>query len=568
MEDHLSQLAPGNGWGTEFAAALEQQQSRARAFLGAQRARLDQIEADLARQVERVAHELEQDSRRVEDERDDTRRQNEEVQRGREELARLRQELEAARNAWEQSQQATHQQQQQLASELNRRQGELDTRSRELVETEARLRQQQRQLADERAEFEAATDDARSARNRLEEKSSQLDREHEQLDREQAETKSQRRRIANELRQQKATLDSELKKQREELETSRRELEARSAELEKLADTLQQRGAELQQQFAGREAQFADREREVADLQRQVEEARQAPKTDTDAATQLQQLTADHQAEKDARCRLESELAAVLAKLETVQNAQRDSEARNASLVDRLADADRRLSAASTAAAADGELTDLQRRHEMLLEDLREQKKRNQKLADEMEGLKSGRLTAAQIEGSDWESQKRRLLAALEAETDDSPERKHDRLSIEETIRKTEAAVAAKEREINELQRLLEQQSSQVGNLAIGAAAIAAELDKDELIRHERENLSRMQDEWREKLRQAEIDLSLERAKIARERAEIEEKLRQSEDERSRHEPVEGEGTGKKPAARGKWLARLGLKDDDTSPPR
>ncbi|MBX3415005.1 MAG: hypothetical protein KF708_20140 [Pirellulales bacterium] len=568
MEDHLSQLAPVDGWGNEFAAALQEQQSRARAFLGAQRARLDEIESDLARQVERVAHELEQDSRRIEDERDATRRQNEDLQRGREELARLRQELESARDAWEQSQQATHQQQQQLAHELNRRQGELDARSCELAETETRLRQQQRQLADERAEFEAATDELKAARTRLDDKSAQLEREREELEHEQAETKGQRRRIAHELRQQKTTLDAELKKQQAELEANQKDLESRNNELDKLADTLQQRAVELQQQFAEREAKFAEREAEIVDLRRQLEETGPAAAGDPQLEERLQQLTADCHGAREARTRLEAELASTRARLEAAEAAQHEIESRCASLNERLADADRRLAAASTAVANDAQVADMQRRHEMLLEDLREQKKRNQKLEHEIEGLKSGRLTATQIEGNDWESQKRRLLAALEAEAaaDDNPDRKQERLSIEETIRKTETVVAAKEHEINELQRLLEQQSSQVGNLAVGAAAIAAELDKDELIQHEREKLNRMQDEWREKLRQAEIDLSLERAKIARERAELEEKLRQTEDERARHpEAGEVDPTGKKPATRGKWLARLGLKDDEAS---
>lgn len=552
MEEHLSQLAPGDGWSTEFDAALHEQQERARTFLGVQRARIDQIEAELARQVDRVALELEQDNRRIEGERDATRQESGELSRGREELARLRSELEASRIAWEQTQQATQQQHQQTANELNRRQGELDARAKELVETEARLRQQQRQLSEERADFESSAEELRLAKSRFEEKTAQLDREREAHQRELADTKGQRRRIAHELRQSKLEIEADGKRQQAEHD-------ARVVELDRRESSLQ-----------GREAEIAKRQAEIAELERQLSEAKAAASTSTGSDEQLAQATAECRQAREECTRLEAELSAAGAKLEQSLEAQRESEARSQSLFERLAEADRRLSEASNTAAAGEQLAGLERRHEMLLEDLREQKKTNQKLQTELESLKRGRpVSAPSLDGTDWESQKRRLLASLEAETDDDPSRKLERLSIEETIRKTEAAVAAKEREIDELQRLLEQQSSQVGSFAIGAAAVAAELDKDELIQHEREKLARMQEEWRDKLRQAEIDLSLERAKIARDRAEIEEKLRQTEDERARNPNTgESETASKKPPTRGKWLARLGLKEDEPGAPQ
>jgi outer membrane protein TolC len=76
-----------------------------------------------------------------------------------------------------------------------------------------------------------------------------------------------------------------------------------------------------------------------------------------------------------------------------------------------------------------------------------------------------------------------------------------------------------------------------------------------------------MQEEWREKLRKAEVDISVERAKIARERSELEEKLQVFQSERKRLEEVlgsqpPGDDKGKKSSARN-WLTRLGLKDSD-----
>ena len=80
------------------------------------------------------------------------------------------------------------------------------------------------------------------------------------------------------------------------------------------------------------------------------------------------------------------------------------------------------------------------------------------------------------------------------------------------------------------------------------------------VIRQERENLLQAQAEWRERIGQAEIDISVERAKIARERMELEEKLRNYQSEQVSR-PAEGSTAAPEKPARGRWLARLGLKD-------
>ena len=158
------------------------------------------------------------------------------------------------------------------------------------------------------------------------------------------------------------------------------------------------------------------------------------------------------------------------------------------------------------------------------------------------------------------------MLESLEADGDDHLAG-DARATIESTISITDDVVAHKDREIAELKLLLSQQSSNIGDLAVGAAAIAAALDEDELIQQERAKLAQLQDEWKSKLRQAEIDISVERAKITRDRAEIEDKLAAYEKDRARHvadgtTPSDAGDATKKPA-RGRWLARLGLKDGD-----
>ena len=123
----------------------------------------------------------------------------------------------------------------------------------------------------------------------------------------------------------------------------------------------------------------------------------------------------------------------------------------------------------------------------------------------------------------DWEAQKRIFLAALEAEDPTHETRRQEHLTIDGTIRITDTIIQEKDREITELKQLLTEQSQSVGTMAVGAAALGGILDSDEIIRQQRERLSQLQTEWEEKMRQAEIDISMERAKLARERADLDE---------------------------------------------
>jgi hypothetical protein len=101
-------------------------------------------------------------------------------------------------------------------------------------------------------------------------------------------------------------------------------------------------------------------------------------------------------------------------------------------------------------------------------------------------------------------------------------------MKIEEVIRKTDAAIADRDKEIEEMKVILENQRNAAGG-AVGAAAMAEVLQNDDIIREERERLQQIQEEWKQKMSQAEVEISLERAKLAREKSEIEEKLRKLE---------------------------------------
>lgn len=130
-----------------------------------------------------------------------------------------------------------------------------------------------------------------------------------------------------------------------------------------------------------------------------------------------------------------------------------------------------------------------------------------------------------------WEEQKQLLLTALAQEelgyASPAPSADPERKKLEQALAEAQALLAEKEREILTLQKLLEEQSTHLGSLALGAAAIEELVAKDEIIQQERENARRLREEWEAKLRQAEVELSLERAKLARERAELEERARE-----------------------------------------
>ena len=177
------------------------------------------------------------------------------------------------------------------------------------------------------------------------------------------------------------------------------------------------------------------------------------------------------------------------------------------------------------------------RRYDMALDDLRELQDENENLREQLKSAeqkssdakdKPSRSVSTPSPGGslDWEAQKKQLLASLETDFGLADETgQGDRLKIENIIERTDRIIAEKDREIAELNELLHQQSGQVGDVAVGVGAFAEVLDQDSIVTEGRENIKKLQEELQEKLRQAEVDISIERAKLARERTEIEQKL-------------------------------------------
>ena len=172
-------------------------------------------------------------------------------------------------------------------------------------------------------------------------------------------------------------------------------------------------------------------------------------------------------------------------------------------------------------------------------------------------------LSALNQESMTWEQRKKLILQQLEneSETQDHPGSPHLRINIEDVLRTTQAEIDRRDEEIAELRSIVQQQSNTREGVAIGAAAIAQMLDSDELVKLEREKLIAIQREWESKLREAEIQMSIERAKLSRERAELEMQIRASADQ-TNNLPSQSNAipnADNKPVRR--WLEHLGLQD-------
>ena len=132
---------------------------------------------------------------------------------------------------------------------------------------------------------------------------------------------------------------------------------------------------------------------------------------------------------------------------------------------------------------------DLQQRYDMAIAEIRELRQKNadleQKLAQAGQSAMKQSVSTSSGQILNWEAEKQRILAALEAEAenDSDPQHAAERLRIQDVIKKTEAALAEKDKEIAELRRLLEDQSTNIGSVAVGAAAIERLFDQDEVLR-------------------------------------------------------------------------------------
>jgi chromosome segregation ATPase len=209
------------------------------------------------------------------------------------------------------------------------------------------------------------------------------------------------------------------------------------------------------------------------------------------------------------------------------------------------------------------QLADLQRRFEMAVEDVRELKTKNAKLESQLAAGGSRSPAPQEIgDAMDWESQKRRLLAALEdGHEANNPVQKKDRATIESTIEITDAVVAEKDRQIAELQTQLATAGENAASEVDRNRRINELVDSDEVIAEHRQRVRELEREMEEKLRTAELELSVERAKMARQKVELDELKADLEAKRQAYE-VTGTAPGQAPPKR-RWRSKLGLTGDE-----
>lgn len=470
---------------------------------------------------------------------------------------------------------------QSLESELNGRHSELSGAQDELARQASEFEQQlaerdeelaglleigeaeNQQLADLQQELADALETIEQLHNQESLDAAARDREMEQLRQESAQTQDRLSILQEDYKLQQAEVEAaqqqlqetqtELSHRLEELAKKQRELdealqqaevvqqakvevdealssaEAKISELQLLAETAEEESAELKQLRRKFDLALADvhkLKRENAQLN---EELQSRPEVSEQESPELVSL----RAERDA-------LAERIVELENAPQPEADPSTQQ-------------------------ELEDLQRRFEMAVDDVRQLKQENNELREKLRSAPSPGAKAAHDGPLDWQAQKAKLLAELDAEDQGFVEesRQQERASIEGTISITDQVVAEKDAKLAELEQKLSELQSHVDavpeerDLEKLREEIAAELlADDEAVKTETERLQAKHSELEAKLRQAELDLSLERAKLARERAAIEERLASFDTDEHSQDSLGAD----KPKRR--WLSALGLKEE------
>jgi chromosome segregation ATPase len=554
MEVHPLSIPDAEDGTEQFAAALSVQRRRVREFLAAQQERLRRAETELSQQLQRIGAELADDRRETRRTQEELAQRSTQLQQQADAIERMKADLAARQAEWEKLYNSVIDQQQSFAGQLKLQQDEFARRQQDFLQQQTAAVAAETELISERKEIEAGRAELEIRRIEITALRDSLQTRQAELDKREQE-QSARTVDTENLRTEISTLRDTLQTRQAELDKREQDQNARAADTEtrrrRIAHELKaQHAANLKQIELKRLALEQEAKADHSELQRQLESLQEECRKLKDKPSPAENSVDRREVERiEAE---NNELSAHLADLEG-QLAQTRQE---------LADA-RANRGEDDEEDEDGEDGDsLRRRYEMSIDDLRELKAQNEELQEQLaRARQGGGGNAGQISAGvlNWETEKMRILAALEADFEEEKEEdREEKIKIQEVIRKTDRIVAEKNKEIGELRGLLESKTDNIGSMAVGAAALGQILDNDALIQEERNNLAHLQEECRDKLRQAEIEISLERAKIARERSQLDEKLHILEQQGINLTSVnEEKQTAKQP--RGRWLARLGL---------
>ena len=162
--------------------------------------------------------------------------------------------------------------------------------------------------------------------------------------------------------------------------------------------------------------------------------------------------------------RLEKELKAERDEAERLRIARDALTTRLAQTESRLAEAEKRMAESPHGGDHRAAEEELQQRYESAMDELRLARNKNAELQQQVARARSTAAKLAQQARKpgwlDWEAEKLRILAALEADgNQDDEAQQSERLGIVEVLRITDEVIAAKDREIQQLKKRLEEQS-------------------------------------------------------------------------------------------------------------
>jgi chromosome segregation ATPase len=512
--------------------ALRELEERARTALSAQRGEVTRLEAEISKQLDAI-------TTAITEHRSTEEAELQQANDARSELERLRADTTAAQAAWnlerasqesdlaklrQELQQLTAEHEEQvkqlaeLRAELDARQSDLEKQSGSLARRQAELDQRAEEFKSSRDQREAAHENLGNREAAWEAERLLFETKQDELLKKLAAVEADQRASKDAWQDELVDFERKLQDQKASWDEQRDEWNTARAKIERERDELQQKfelALQDVQRFRGR---AADLEQDLA----------RRPETNAADSAELVGL----RAERDA-------LAERIEQLERQPVTQADANSQQ-------------------------QMADLQRRFELAVEDVRELKTKNAALESRLANASSRSAGPADGGGMDWESQKRRMLASLADETGDGDEvSEKERATIEGTIEMTDAVVAEKDREIQELKSQLATLNSETAQTAKDNHDddVNELLDADSVIAEHRKRIALIEREMEDKLRTAELEMSVERAKIARQKVELEE-LRSDLDARRQSNEAAG-GGGTPGAPRRRWLSKLGLSGEE-----
>lgn len=449
-----------------------------------------------------------------------------------------------------------------------------------LAEKEAEVEEVLEQLANQTLEFEAQIAERDEELEQLLELNDDESQQQDTLNQELAEARaaleqlrhdecSECQRVGGEL----AEVQNQLRQLRDQLAELQQQHEAKVSELQA-----------AQQQHDETASRLAEANKHVEEFQKQAEAADGRVEAAEQRVEELSKLEgADEQLEQTRR-KFELALADVhKLKRENAElreelvsrpeaNDQESPElvslrSERDALAERVGELEKTAESTENADTQE-QLEDLQRRFELAVDDVRQLKAENAELKQKIAASPAAGSPAAADEPQDWQAQKARLMAALDAEDQGiiDDQRREERATIQGTISITDSVVAEKDAELAKREAEVAELKAQLEERPPGQdldelrEQIAAELlNDDEAVQAECARLQQKQEELDAKLREAELDISVQRATLAREQAALEEKIALL----PTLEEVDDEGNPEKPRRR--WLSALGIKDEGES---